>query len=115
MAPALSLCSPLRWKPDVMEPDGTQQGNREKDGEDDYRHSSVLSCCIQNTPLAHSVQCTFHGRCPLLREEGTQAGRTSKTTISDSLFRRWREVLSASDYEEHGWRGKAHKKEDELG
>ncbi len=39
----------------------------------------------------------------------TQAGRTSKT-ISDSAFRWWREVLSASCYEGHGSRGKAHKK-----
>jgi len=68
-----------------MEPDGTQQSNGEKDGEDDYRHSGVLSCCIQNTPLAHSVQCTFHGRCPLLREEGYASGENEQDHLGQPV------------------------------
>jgi len=31
MAPFLFLCSPLRWVPDVMEPEGAQQNYKEEE------------------------------------------------------------------------------------
>ena len=58
----LFVSSPLRWEPDVMEPQGAHKDHEEQEQGDERWHNGILYCCIPDVLPAHFEQDMTRGK-----------------------------------------------------